>query len=613
MATTYKFQSDHIPICGNSEGMYFQIEMQTVTIFPYAYSWGADTTSTTGGLAAIDWNAGVIDMDWCFNSPSIERGSAPQAGVFANNNMSFECDNYELTTSGHTISQILYNAYPDLDVTYLRFSHKNSLTAGWTYKFVGIVDSKSIQRKMPNLNDSTTWEFKFDVNDITNILSERKVAWFVEDKLKHALTDLSASNMYATFVGTSSNGKGAGKYLIDSFKNYSDQYVSGMYAGASIYRYFNIVEIFNRVSQYIGCEAPLNDGASWSSLYSWKFGYHDGSTIQFVDIDKLYIISGAYALFSGLIYNNRYSYFDIDNICPVSFYGKESVLEMLKSLCVSLGLIFSIEINSLGKQYLFIREAGYFDSASGTVYSLFGSEDMFIGESMLKPNDKNIRGISVISPVGNDITRGSVGTDNIKIDTIFNSAAWIREDAGTVFNPSNIYIERWRDMFTCLWISPDTPSGTWTGNAGSTKSLTNIYSCCTIIPRLNSQAADDLSIHDFVSASGATYGVVGYYQNTLSVTGITYPNPAFTQSFSEMPAMALCHYYYSPFQKNNDVLGIYRKSNSSLSVKISGFTSYQVGQKLIFNIDNNPQIWFITNIKEDFDSYVTELELENRE
>lgn len=638
MTGSVSYSSDNILVCGNSTGYFTKLEFAVQSLS----SWGVDTTTVTGGLPAVSFTAGLTSIsEFPFSLPEISVDASPEAGLLTYGSLSLEASNESI--SGIRVYSLLRDYDTDTEALHVRFSYKTSVTGSWIYRYWGIVDPKSIEVKCSNLTASDTYIVRFSVTNNIQLLENRSIQQFAEDKNKHALNDYIANKKYISVIGSNWRGYSPGRYILRRYFFNNDYdgtssigwlpaYDGYTYASDSSreipLRWYKITDIFKKASEYLGLEASVNDGKPWYECVTSQYGYNTGddtTNLVFASFDLLMYPVGMYTLSNGsYVYGNVYGYWDETEHAPYSFYQYSNVLELIKGICQSFGLLASVEINSSGQRYLKVVEAGYYDTTAVVIDSFKDDEDNIASDISFEPYFRKTTGVTVVPAIDSSVIRGYESNDSVSIDGIFGSTNFVIISDVSYVNTTSNYLDTREDfrLLGTLWTSPQIASatGSWDGTEGSAKVCEEIYSICAIVPKQMSVASSlSGSLYDFTVKNSNAAVPYGEYQSTYggySINGVMYPAVTLgvVNTFTELPQMALAHYYFSPLNASRDELGIYRKKSRALRMKVSGIhPAITINQKLVIKVEDTYTDWYVSSIKENYQDFVTEYTLESRE
>jgi hypothetical protein len=638
------------------------------------YSYTADTVSFNGtgevelkvtfqntsksyivntGLSAIDWNSvtDIVKMtEFPFSLPEIGDGGEYEGGLIQNQSFSFEGHNravYVDSSTSYYRAVDVFNFDPVSYACLIRLGIKDPISSTWNY-YCGVVDPNSTTIKYGDTANPDTWFIKISVDSNLKTLENITVQQWLDSVsgLQHVLYDLSSENVYLTYVGNYEDEWTwfSGKYKAGTFVYYnSDKHGdiltrSGTpgFVSQNIHdiRFISLTSIFTSFSNLLGLEAPVNDSADWSDYVLTKYYYNtenptspgNNATLVECNIDQLYIISGFYIEDQ---YRQYGTFFDAEKGKKFSFYNYNNSLDVLKFICVSLGLTCSIEINSSGQRYLKIVEAGYYNPDNSVIYRILNPNKYAWGAEFT-PFEGLINGVQVNDAFGHELLRGA--KDNyVNIDCLFSLPYEVRNNINNVssnnnkpltlgYTTVNKTVTPWRldyidrgcyEMFSSLFAcSSPSISGTRTNDAGSALNIDSIYSVCAIAPGRAgaiAEAQDDMECGLDTSISG--YGGLS--------DGVLYPNPVHSKiayhSMSNVPQMAIAHYYWSPYSEDDDTISLYRKYQRKLTLEVKDpLFDIHIGQLLNITVGGVYYNLYVISKTINLESMTTKLELVSR-
>lgn len=653
----FSFESGAQDTLTKGDAMYVKIDVYQDDM---SSTWNASPPSA---LAALDLSSPATGDPFSWNVPETVLISNAEAGVTGNSSLSIEAINVFVGTDGTNVAsgslspgcryknvgytrvryngvdyvtgqyfqavsgvltyttqgtgtvERLWNAYelvsPPWDAVAVHFRISTKSTSGGTYvtRYAGVVNPESIELEVKNAADPETWLLKFGVDDYMQLLTRRSSIEWMESNLTHANYDYTAAQTYLTFVGDFPWGGvtyPAGRYLLSELWQKYTTYDDGRWytiynsGGANAARYIKLTDIFQSISDFLGFEADVNNGAAWSGFHSWKFYYnsHDstgagGETLNAVGIDGLFVLS---ALFETT-YNEDYGLFDDKNdISPHSWKTAGDALEVLCRICESLGCTFRSRVNSSGERYLEIIEY----TKQGTTVTLSSLENVL--SIRQRPNTISTTGVTVVStgpvvggPQASNVTIGSDGTGSLKYDCFFLSTNNLRanydfrqkvQEGGSV---GGAWITNVRmpdtDFFCSLWAL--------TGGTG--KAAANAYSICLFQPLANGTGATA----PYVGAPA-----FGQHDTTLTPDGYVFPrrDTGLYYTYMEAPAMALAYYLYAKVSEATDPVAFARPAGDEIELEVVGVDYDTLNYppfKLTFTLDGTVRNYLVTEVEED--------------
>jgi len=617
----------------------------------YTYVEMATQSTATYPLPAPVWT-NPTSLTSPFIVPKITIEGGAEAGAIGIGSITLECGNEVLHSGGDRIYDIIRGngntGTFDVDTTdlHVRIWWKPDAGSSYMVRFWGVVDFSSISVKIGDFTDPDTWVVSFNADDCLSQLERTPTHEFVDTTLTHATYDKTVDNIFLTFIGDyafSGYTYRAGRYLLVN-KKYNDglnkdwitQFTNPKTGDVTDlpFVWFKLTSIFDALTVHFGLEAATNNGDAWNTRHTWRFYYNTanstgsgGTTLSQTDIDGLYIISAAYPLYDGnvTVYSQAQTLFDRDSGSvnnPASLMRAATPYDMLKRLCVSLGLIASIRVNASGQRYLDIREA----AMPSTIID-YGTDGLYSVDAEMSPYKSTMTGIEVVSPYGENVLRGSNGNGSKKLDTIFNVCNFARQDHDfrrSVKDFGNTsggaYLVAWgndvsHDFFSSLWVM--------TG-ATSAINFTNCYSVCAIAVRSDSMRSPSNAYIEQVASPVGPYPY-GKFQTVfggLGIDNVLYPSddsPANIQP--TVPAQALSHYYFSPqqmglpavgHQASYDDVGLFRSKGRELRIKragINGDIPYP-GSTMEIVMNGITNTYYVRSVTEDHQDNVTEYTLE---
>jgi hypothetical protein len=279
---------------------------------------------------------------------------------------------------------------------------------------------------------------------------------------------------------------------------------------------------------------------------------------------------------------------------------------MLRRICVSFGMALSIRINTSGERYLSVVEV------ANITYTATYSNSIIQKDAQLRPYARGINGIQVNSPVGtlDQIgVRGDVSNNSVNLDCIFTScnfarAEWRMLDTRNNRGLTSMACELSPHIMQGLFMSIDTASGTRSSTAGTGLTYATVYSVTAIVPKQDGTAA----------GSGAyIQSAYGEYMSSapFALNAVMYPNTSYPlNTYSEVPAMALAHYYFSP-QVTGDI-GIFRKRGRELTFILNTVLQANIypGSTITLTINSEDKVWRVVRARENYMDNQTEITAE---
>jgi hypothetical protein len=287
------------------------------------------------------------------------------------------------------------------------------------------------------------------------------------------------------------------------------------------------------------------------------------------------------------------------------FVACGSLLEMLRRLCVSFGLTLSIRVNASGERFLSVVEV------ANITYTASYSNALIQKDAQLRPYARGINGIQVNSPVGTDElgVRGDVSNNSVNIDCLFTvcnttRAEWRMLKRRRENGLGALVCELSPHMIQGLWMSLESPTGTRSSTPGTGLTYATVYSVCAIVPKQDGTAAGSGS---YIHAGN------GEYQSSspFAINAVMYPSTQYPiNTFSEVPAMALAHYYFSP-QVTGDI-GIYRKRGRELTFVLNSVLQANIypGSTITLTINSESKVWRVVRARENYLDNQTEITAE---
>lgn len=615
----------------------------------YTYVEMATQSRAAYPLTAPVWTSPTA-LSSPFIVPSITVTGGAEAGAIGIGSITFECTNEVLETNGDRIFDIIRGngntGTFDVDTTdlHVRIWWKPNAAASYSVRFWGVVDYASISVKMGSFDDPDTWTVSFNADDCLAQFENVSTADFVDTSLLHSTYDVTADNVFITCIGDYAYAGYTyrqGRYLLVN-KKYSDGTTKNWInefkptpTGDSTdlpFVWFKLTSIFAAMSAYFGLEAPVNNGDAWSTRHGWRFYYNTanstsggGLTLAQTDIDGLYIISAVYPFGAGSLYAQSQTLFDRDQGSvsnPASLMRANTPYDMLKRVCVSLGLIASVRVNASGQRYLDIREAGM-----PTVELDYGTDGLYSVDAEMSPYKSTMTGIEIVSPYGDNIVRGSNGNGSKKLDTIFTTCSYARNDHDFRRSVKDFgstsggaYLVAWgndvsHDMFCALWVMTGATSAT---------NFTNCYSVAAIAVRSNFMRSPSNAYIEQVASPSGSYPL-GEFQTVyggLGIDNVLYPSddsPA--NIMPQVPAMALSHYFFSPqqmglpavgHQVSYDDVGLFRSKGRELTIKRAGIETAMPypGSTILIVMNGVANTYIVRSFTENHETNETEYTLE---
>jgi hypothetical protein len=568
-------------------------------------------------LTAPDWS-NPTTLDFPFSFPEVEFSGQPDASQQGAANITLEGNNLDLG-GARLYSDILAGYDPKTYDMHVRIGRKTDPNDSYVYRFWGVVNTDSIEITYGDFSNPDSWSVKFSASDSVTQLGHRTVKQYVDDILIHKNYDYKASQIYLDFIGTvggtsGSIAKGAYQQLDLSYREdkrwrwyngINMMPIESVLTAMDVCRWFRLSEILQSFSDYLGLGTNVNEGTSWGTLHTWSFGFNTAAAaateaMTYVGLDQLYIFSG---LWDGVasVYKHGGSLFDDltdenDLDSPGSFYHKGSALDMLKNICVSLGMVFRIRANAAGDRYLQIHEATYFNQ-SVTI----DHESIFV-DAQQSPYERAIEGIQVNSPAGSDHKRGNAAQKSINLDTAFTSANNAR-DRDIKPNVGDMRMDN--DVWYSLWASTATPSGSRGVSNGDALTLATIYSVSAIVPAV---------LGVYAPSTAYIEGSRGAYQSSapFAINAVMYPNNAGVYcAWVEVPALALAHYWFSPYDSTKDI-GVFRPVGRAMKMKVKGILDNPLypGARVTIDVGGTYSTWIVTRSQENYLDNTMEIDAE---
>lgn len=582
---------------------------------------------TADALTAPDWS-NPVSVTSPFTFGDITLTGAPEAGAIGTDEMTLEADNlvigqlnaadirmYDVILGHDAGTGLEFDA--DETLIHVRFLYKASGAANYTVRYWGIIDFSTVEVIMGDVSDPDTYQVKCRVIDTMYSLERFSMVQFVEAQLQMTAS-YTTSAKYATAIGAlpwNSTTISPGRYVLLNIKwddgsrvdwlgNRQNPAVpDGNSATANIH-YFSIVQIIQAAHDFLGLEASaVNDGAAWSAVHAWRFFYNDaayGNTALIeVGIADLRIVAG-FRVWDGTqnVYAHRGTFFDRDKAAPHSLMQASNPLEALKRICTSLGMVCRVAVNAAGERYLDVRAADLGGNAVA-----WDADNRWYSDVKIKPFARRITGIEVVSGQEN-IARGVLGNESMKVDCIFTTANWIRTEYDfrrfarlesgelkSLFGDPNAL-----SFWSALWAFGGSPTG---------QNYPGAYTICAIAPGMAGNAAaerfggssvyiqreteggSEFDLGDYLTSSGTPDWTAGGVSGT-----VLYPNDAApVNSWGEVPGMALSHYLFSPHAETRDRVGIYRAKGLEIEItrgEIIGTSAPTPGTLVTVNLPTHP-------------------------
>lgn len=594
--SVYRFDTGGLPTCGKTAGVYYRIEFATqdVSTWPLTKpSWTSPTALTN------PFTFGGISVDGEYD-----------AGQQVLGDITLEAQNTILT--GTTRIMSILDAI-DKDATDLH------VRVGWgtngstfVYKFWGIVDWTSLQINYGDFADQDTWLVRFTVRDSLFQLQSRSVKNWFDEQLLHIDYDYKVADggFYTTYIGTPpTGGATAGRWQVQDVR-YTETGGDGQqrqlwYAETDL-RFMRISEILQSISDYLGLSTNINGGAGsliGTSLHTTQYGINTanptGTTMTWGGIDNLYVLSGLYV--SG--YKQEGTFFEddaSDRNTPFAFRRWNSVLEVLKNICISLGMVCRVTVDGSSERQLTFIEVGQAEKTASY------AQNLCIKGAELVPYIRGLEGAQVTVSSGSDVKRGNVSSKSVNVNCIFSSCNNTRVQGITEFPPpllrNDLYLGE--DVMSALYVSTETPSGSRGSSAGDALDLATMYSVCAVYPKVAGTAAPSTSLIE-------SYGK---YQSSapFGINAVMYPNDAAPYNcWVEVPGMAVAHLYYSSKQGTDDI-SVYRTKGQSLNVKVRPINQYTYypGDQITLTIAGVAVTWVVVSYEENWKDDYAAFQLE---
>jgi hypothetical protein len=530
-----------------------------------------------------------VMLDMAFTVPRVSVSGAPEAGTIGMGSVTIEATNEILETTDGTriydlVRGVAMSGPFDVDshALHVRLFWRRSSAYAWQCRFWGIVDYSTITVDMGRLDDPDTWLVKFEANDCITQMEYVPTARFMLDKFTMDAYGKTAYAPWLTFIGTGTRTP-PGRYLLTNIyhKNeygYSYWLRYGLGDGLPIsnLRFVRLVDIFTAVSEYCGFSGNVNDGAPWTARHTWQFHYNTGDSdfpgatdLYTVGLGEMWIIRGIDDPLGKFYAQTLFDPGGDSSVaCPASLYNESTVYDLVKRVCISLGLTATVRVNASGERYLDIREAGM----SSYVVSL-GELYEYNGDANLEPYGSRITGVEVVSgPAGGNVQRGSTGKDSKKIDTTFTVANAMRGDAGLIAKAgSSSVVSGAYQAVVGADVAQDFWCSLWRldGPAYSGMDYTDAWSICAIAPKSEGLGSSVVSSVQLIEGANGMYplGVFRSVFGGITINAVQYPNTDYpVNTMCEVPAMALSHYLYSPDTKAVDDVGLYRRKGQRLTI-----------------------------------------------
>jgi len=659
VSKAWYFDSGALNTLKKSDGLYIRIEISNPQSLA---NWKAASPSA---LPAPDFTTDLTEGDeFAFNVPKITRISNTEPGAGGNSSLTIEAQNVYVGTSGDdvasgdlvegvtyqnvgyttvtyegtdyvdgqyftatstatyttagagtvekkmTLYDIIKVDYVDYDV-HFRVSTKTTSGGSYVVRYWGVIDLRSIELEVHDVDRPQTWNLRFGVDDCLQQLTKITAAKWMDATLQRATYDYTCTNNYLTFINDFDFAAAgldttyeAGKYLLESVYSNADL-GDHVFELATQIRYIKITDVLQSIHDLLGCEATsINDGGAWSDFHSWTFYYNTansvtpgGETIASVGIDELYVVSGFYrsseyfedfTFFSPLTENGQFSW---------KLMGDP--LEPLKKICESFGMTYRTRVNSSGERYLEFMEYGKYS----TTKTITSYDDNL--STKLKPNEISTSGIEIVSPgsqtgsktQASNVVWGSDGTDSLKYDCWFVSTNTLRSNHALRVRASSTAVSGTRaaaiqpadtDFFCSLYTLQDI----------TTKAATNGYSICMIAPTDNGNVIPEPTGTPNVPV------IPDWAEWRAGQSAVVVPDSSSTDpqyfTFTEVPAMALALYLFSVDGVSDNPVGFVRPRGAGIEYEEVGIDHTTV--------EHPPMKLSLTLMGVDYDFVVTEIE-----
>jgi hypothetical protein len=480
-----------------------------------------------------------------------------------------------------TVLDILRDDYASYDV-HVRISEKETGGA-YIVKFWGIVDPASIEYEVYDYSKPESWLIKFEMNDcIQQLKKVTAFKWMGAGDgltapeiqyggLLHTDYDYSATTSFLTYVGPLNWGGipyPPGRYIVNQVFRKDFQHEYGQWYHASLIRYIKIVDIFSAISTFLGLEASVNNGGTWSDFHSWRYYFNTnnstgggGETLDYVGIDELYVWS---CFDTGTEYIESYGFFDpqLEASAPHSWKTASDPLEVLDRICSSHGLVYRVRVNASNERYLEIIESAKVQSTL-TVSGATWNRVLDLKTTVNTFACDGVEIVSTPSAIGasdqaSNTVRGGGGSGSLKYDQYFTTANHLRvshsfrskvNEGGDVSGASYCDVRPMDVDFTCAL---------YTLQSITDKTATGAYSICMIMPMSNGTAAsgDPGNVPDYAEYDGTLGGVVVPNRN----------DPY--NSWIEVPAMALALNVWSDADEATDPVAFTRPHGDEIELSL---------------------------------------------
>jgi hypothetical protein len=338
-------------------------------------------------------------------------------------------------------------------------------------------------------------------------------------------------------------------------------------------------------------------------LHTTDYGYYKttgGAAATVVGVDSLYILSG---LFASSVYKQEATFLeDYTNqkvsAVPYAWRQWDSTLEVLKNICISLGMVARITVDASNERQLNFIEVG--QAITGGSFAV----DLCIKGAELTPYVRAIEGVQVSVASGSTVKRGTLSSKSINVNCIFSSCNNTRVQPVHIGQVPQTHLQLGEDVSSALYISTVAATGSRGSVDGDALDLSEIHSLSFIVPKVDDVPAPDTA---FIEDYGA-------YQSSapFAYNGVMYPALAGVYSdWVEVPGMAVAHIYFTNKSGATDI-GIYRPKGQSLKVKLRPITAsiYYPGDTINLTIAGVGTDWSVVKYSEDWKDDVMEFEVE---
>lgn len=598
MSFIYRFESGGIPTSTIQEGSFIKVEIVYQLSTPARWAAGLDEPDFTATAIELEYpfqgvklnrsapvDSGLVELqqvdfttDNIYLLPPIAVASGAIAEGYIYQNNGYTTVTYNgtayangdifigvggittYTTSGTGTVNRAMNMHNILSVhdpkeytLHFRVYHKKTSAGAYVCRGQFIYDTTTLNVNRAEMAAPERWKVEWSCIDSVLQYEQRNIQDSITDALQFG-TDLTeytipAGGLYCTFIGTTSRVQHPGAYQINRYfhMTFKDLGQWTALVGEPIgLRFVYLIDILDAIKAYLGITTDLNDGGSWAINNQMIFEYNDsvftgapgGTNLQATLSNELLVISRLnYNIGGSMTYAYNGTFFDPTGESVASFYRHDSFLDVLDDICLSLGLQYSINVNSSGARYMHFKGVNHYESdeALSNIVSPESSE----------PNATAMTGIEVTVPAGTDTVKGANGSGSRKTTTIFSLANNVRDNDRFIDNSATHGAQN--DFLTSLFYG--------TNLVGT--QFTEVWSICSITVRQDSNvpATDPGNVPEY-----------GEYID--AVFGVRYPNSAAPyNTWVQVPAMALGHILFNDVQRSVDPVGLYRSFGALRNVK----------------------------------------------